>query len=66
MTYPDQPPSPSDPQGPQQEPPESARARRRRATRRQMIPTDAEGQAALIAGLAKRAYPSYEIGRAHV
>lgn len=46
---------------PRQDPPESARARRRRATRRQMIPTDAEGQAALIAGLAKRAYPTYEL-----
>jgi hypothetical protein len=46
---------------PRQDPPEPARARRRRAARRQMIPSDAEGQAALIAALAKRAYPSYEI-----
>lgn len=58
MNYDDQRPRPHESQ---QEPPESARARRRRATRRQMIPTDAEGQAALIAGLAKRAYPSYEL-----
>lgn len=35
--------------------------RRRRATRRSSIPSDAEGQAALIADLAKRAYPSIEL-----
>ncbi|MCZ2127527.1 MAG: DUF389 domain-containing protein [Anaerolineales bacterium] len=35
--------------------------RRRRATRRSYIPTDAEGQAALIATLARRAYPSWEL-----
>ena len=58
MNYDDQ---RSQPREPRQEPPESARARRRRATRRQMIPSDAEGQAALIAGLSKRAYPSYEL-----
>ena len=37
------------------------RVRRRRATRRSSIPTDAEGQAELIASLARRAYPSIEL-----
>lgn len=36
-------------------------ARRRRATRRSHIPTDAQGQAELIASLARRAYPSVEL-----
>ncbi|MBX3036294.1 MAG: DUF389 domain-containing protein [Anaerolineales bacterium] len=35
--------------------------RRRRTTRRSSIPTDAEGQATLIAALARRAYPSIEL-----
>lgn len=35
--------------------------RRRRATRRSMFPTDAEGQAALIYDLSRRAYPSFEL-----
>jgi hypothetical protein len=34
---------------------------RRRRTRRSSIPTDAEGQAELIASLARRAYPSFEL-----
>ena len=38
----------------------SARARRRRA-RRTFLPKDAEGRAAIVATLAKRAYPSYEL-----
>ena len=38
----------------------SARARRRRA-RRTFFPKDAEGRAAVVATLAKRAYPSYEL-----
>ena len=38
----------------------SARARRRRA-RRTFFPKDAEGRIAVIAALAKRAYPSYEL-----
>ncbi|MBN1449477.1 MAG: SH3 domain-containing protein [Anaerolineales bacterium] len=38
----------------------SARARRRRA-RRTFFPKDAEGRTAIIAALAKRAYPSYEL-----
>ncbi len=35
--------------------------RRRRTTRRSHIPTDAEGQAELIASLARKAYPSWEL-----
>ncbi|MEW6406808.1 MAG: DUF389 domain-containing protein, partial [Chloroflexota bacterium] len=41
--------------------PDPGQARRRRVTRRSRIPTDPEGQAALIASLAKRAYPSVEL-----
>lgn len=47
------------PQHPGQESPMPPR--RRRATRRSHIPTDAEGQAELIASLARRAYPSWEL-----
>ncbi|GAB1469606.1 hypothetical protein MASR2M66_04830 [Chloroflexota bacterium] len=39
----------------------AAPPRRRRVTRRSHIPTDAEGQAELIASLARRAYPSIEL-----
>ena len=39
----------------------SARGRRRRANRREMFPADAEGQAALISALSRRAYPSFEL-----
>jgi hypothetical protein len=39
----------------------SARGRRRRVTRRDRIPADAEGQAALISSLSRRAYPSFEL-----
>jgi hypothetical protein len=46
---------------PQDEPPAPPPVRRRRATRRSHIPTDAEGQAELIASLARRAYPSIEL-----
>lgn len=35
--------------------------RRRRVMRRSSIPTDAEGQAALISSLSRRAYPSFEL-----
>lgn len=45
------------PEGPLTQPP----VRRRRVTRRSHIPTDAEGQAELIASLARRAYPSIEL-----
>jgi len=49
MSFPDEQIQPSEP------------PRRRRATRRSSIPTDAEGQAALVASLARRAYPSIEL-----
>ncbi len=39
----------------------AVRARRRRATRQQLFPADAEGQAALITSLSRRAYPSLEL-----
>src|SRR3972149_4929401 len=61
MTIPNEPSSPSEPVQPPQDQSEVMRARRRRATRRSMIPTDAEGQAALIASLARRAHASYEL-----
>ncbi|MFN3490735.1 MAG: DUF389 domain-containing protein [Anaerolineales bacterium] len=49
MSFPDEQIQPSEP------------PRRRRATRRSSIPTDGEGQAALISSLARRAYPSIEL-----
>jgi Domain of unknown function (DUF389) len=54
---------PNDPNQPPEPHPESrisARARRRRA-RRTFFPKNAEGRSAVIASLAKRAYPSYEL-----
>ncbi|HAX69953.1 MAG TPA: hypothetical protein DCY14_10120 [Anaerolineae bacterium] len=54
--HPTEPPQPS-----HEETTASQRLRRRRATRRSSIPTDAEGQAALISSLARRAYPSIEL-----
>lgn len=58
MSFSDEPIIPSDPTPPPaQDPP----PRRRRATRRDSIPKDAEGQAALISELARRAYPSFEL-----
>lgn len=57
MTFSNEPTQPTEPH------PESrisARARRRRA-RRTLFPKDAEGRAAIVAALAKRAYPSYEL-----
>ena len=57
MTFPDEPTQPPEPH------PESrisARARRRRA-RRTFFPKDAQGRAAVLSVLAKRAYPSYEL-----
>jgi len=57
MTFPNEPTQPPEPH------PESrisARARRRRA-RRTFFPKDAKGRAAVVAALAKRAYPSYEL-----
>jgi hypothetical protein len=50
---------PPEPQPQPQNVPSDARARRRRA-RRTFFPSDAEGQAAMLADLARRAYPSYE------
>jgi hypothetical protein len=48
------------PPGPDPESHISARVRRRRA-RRTFFPKDAQGRAAILAALAKRAYPSYEL-----
>jgi len=66
MSFSDQPIIPTEP--PPTPPPArdpnaaaAARGRRRRANRREMFPADAEGQAALIAALARRAYPSLEL-----
>ncbi|MBC7877673.1 MAG: DUF389 domain-containing protein [Anaerolineales bacterium] len=58
MSFSDEPIIPSDPTPP---PAQDPRPRRRRATRRDSIPKDAEGQAALISELARRAYPSFEL-----
>lgn len=60
MSLPDEPILPNEtPRPPHQDP--SPTQHRRRRTRRSSIPTDAEGQAALIASLARRAYPSIEL-----
>ena len=63
MSLSDEPIIPSDPTPPPAQDPraDAARARRRRATRRDSIPKDAEGQAALISALSRRAYPSFEL-----
>jgi len=61
MSLSDQPIIPTDPQQPPENETAAQRVRRRRVTRRQMIPVDAEGQATLISSLAKRAYPSVEL-----
>lgn len=57
MSMPEDPIGTPQPEGPLTQPP----VRRRRVTRRSHIPTDAEGQAELIASLARRAYPSIEL-----
>lgn len=57
MTFPNE---PTQPPLPHPESRISARARRRRA-RRTFFPKDAKGRAAILATLAKRAYPSYEL-----
>jgi hypothetical protein len=49
------------PQPPHDDPSAVQRGRRRRATRRDMIPSDAAGQAELIGALSKRAFPSVEL-----
>ena len=63
MSFPDEPIIPSESIPPPEQNPrvDAARARRRRATRRDMIPKDAEGQVALISALSRRAYPSFEL-----
>jgi hypothetical protein len=59
MSLSDEPILPTEP--PHEDATAAQRVRRRRATRRSSIPTDAEGQAALISSLARRAYPSVEL-----
>jgi hypothetical protein len=49
---------PQQPQTPRQNPPPRARRRRRGQL---ALPTDAQGRAALLQSLARRAYPSYEL-----
>src|SRR5690349_14614935 len=61
MSFSDEPIIPTDPEQPPKGETAAERVRRRRATRRQMIPTDMEGQNQLISTLAKRAYPSVEL-----
>ena len=63
MSFSDEPIIPTEPTPPPEQDLKaaSARGRRRRATRRNMIPTDAEGQAALISSLSRRAFPSFEL-----
>lgn len=61
MSLPDEPIVPSEPPKSREDASSTQRLRRRRVTRRSSIPTDAEGQAALIASLARRAYPSFEL-----
>lgn len=59
MSLSDEPIIPSEPTP--EQPPQPSPARRRRVTRRNMIPKDAEGQAELISELARRSYPSFEL-----
>lgn len=58
MTYP--PSSPASPEPPRASQPVPTRSRRRRRGQL-VIPVDAEGRAALLTALARRAYPSYEL-----
>ncbi|MDD2922345.1 MAG: hypothetical protein PHQ36_08665 [Anaerolineales bacterium] len=60
MSLPENPIIPTDDPAPKA-PLAAQRARRRRAARQQMFPADAEGQAALVSALARRAYPSLEL-----
>jgi hypothetical protein len=60
MTFPSDPTQSSAPSAPDPESRISARARRRRASRT-FFPKDTQGRAAILATLAKRAYPSYEL-----
>ncbi len=61
MSLSDEPIIPTEPTPEPAPPPRRDIPRRRRATRRSMFPTDAEGQAALIYDLSRRAYPSIEL-----
>ena len=63
MSFSDEPIIPTEPTPPPERDANtaSARVRRRRAMRRNSIPADAEGQAALISSLSRRAYPSFEL-----
>ena len=63
MSLPEDPIIPNDPPAPEPAAPlpAAARARRRRATRAAMFHADAEGQAALVTSLSRRAYPSLEL-----
>src|SRR3972149_9642531 len=60
MTFPSDPIPSTIPPEPDPESRVSARVRRRRA-RRTFFPRDAQGRAAVLAALARRAYPSYEL-----
>jgi len=60
MTFPNDPTLPPEQPLPDPQSRISARARRRRA-RRTFFPKDAHGRAAILAALAKRTYPSYEL-----
>ena len=63
MSFSDEPIIPTEPTPPRERDinAASARGRRRRVMRRDSIPADAEGQAALISSLSRRAYPSFEL-----
>jgi len=65
MSLSDEPIIPTEPHPESTPPPRrdaaALRGRRRRANRREMFPNDAEGQAALIYDLSRRAYPSFEL-----
>ena len=63
MSFSDEPIIPTEPTPPPEQDANAAsvRGRRRRTTRRNMIPGDAEGQAALISSLSRRAFPSFEL-----
>ena len=64
MSFSDQPIIPTEPTPPPARDANAsaaARSRRRRANRREMFPANAEGQAAFISELSRRAYPSVEL-----
>lgn len=64
MSFSDEPITPTEPTPPPKRDANAAaaaRSRRRRANRREMFPADAEGQAAFISDLSRRAYPTFEL-----